>query len=94
MAILITIKRSGVCVFTELEDHCRERVRQEYANYERAREAAEHAVEVWKSGCVLGPDGSQGYRNALVAEQMALRAYRIALEEFSRPIIEGKTRER
>ena len=74
----------------EVERRYRERLQRAREGYEASKSAAETAFRELQEVALPEPDGSQAYRNALVAETAASRAYRKALREFTDLTVHGK----
>ena len=74
----------------ELERRYGERVQRAREHYEACKSAAETALRELQELALPQPDGSQSYRNSLVAENAARRAYIKALREFTDLVVHGK----
>ena len=61
--------------------------------YTCAREGTADILRQLKAGGYIEPDGSQAYKNALVAERIALKGYMEALSTFSEFVLSGKIAE-
>jgi hypothetical protein len=66
----------------------RARVHDALAEYRQALAAAEAACTELLSGELPEPDGSLAYRNALVAERIAMKAYTTAVRDLTNTLSE------
>ena len=74
----------------EYERRYKERVESCRKAFDHAKAGSADILRQLKIGGFVEPDGSQAYRNALVAERVARSAYAKALRVFTDFIIHGK----